>query len=90
MEVMPDNDMQIPDNEDNVPLLTTREVAALLGIHQNTVRRWSDMGLLKSFRVSRRGDRRYRYEDIGVFLDGLNSGNPDDDGYSPAGSAGEA
>ena len=53
-------------------LLTTGEVAELLGIHQNTVRRWSDMGLIRSFRVSRRGDRRYKYEDINSFLDGMN------------------
>ncbi len=53
-------------------MLTTKDVAGILGIHQNTVRRWSDLGLLRSFRISRRGDRRYRYEDVTSFLDGMN------------------
>jgi excisionase family DNA binding protein len=58
--------------EENDPVLTTKEVAGILGIHQNTVRRWSDLGLLRSFRISCRGDRRFRYEDITSFLDGMN------------------
>jgi len=53
-------------------MLTTKDVAGMLGIHQNTVRRWSDLGLLRSFRISHRGDRRYRYEDITSFLDDMN------------------
>ncbi len=56
-------------------VLTPKDVAGMLGIHENTVRRWSDMGLLKSFRISQRGDRRYKYEDITGFIDGLNNGN---------------
>jgi excisionase family DNA binding protein len=64
--------MNIYDGEKKDSILTTSEVAGLLGIHQNTVRRWSDLGLLRSFRVSQRGDRRYKYEDISSFLDGMN------------------
>lgn len=52
-------------------LLTVREVAELLHIHNNTVRRWSDEGLLKSYRISRRGDRRFKKEDINRFLEML-------------------
>ncbi|GAI26222.1 unnamed protein product, partial [marine sediment metagenome] len=33
-------------------MLTTRDVAQLLGIHVNTVRRWSNKGILKSYRIS--------------------------------------
>jgi DNA-binding transcriptional MerR regulator len=57
------------------PVLTIKDVSGMLGIHQNTVRRWSDMGLLRCFRISQRGERRYKYEDITSFLDGLNSRN---------------
>jgi DNA-binding transcriptional MerR regulator len=57
------------------PVLTIKDVSGMLGIHQNTVRRWSDTGLLRCFRVSQRGDRRYKYEDITSFLDGLNGRN---------------
>ena len=46
------------------PLLTVREVAAMLNIHINTVRRWSDLGVLKAYRIGPRGDRRFRREDV--------------------------
>ena len=68
---MTDGDMIEHDNGKNQFILTTSDVAGLLGIHQNTVRRWSDMGLIRSFRVSQRGDRRYKQEDIVSFLDDL-------------------
>ena len=50
------------------PMLTVREVARLLHVHSNTVRRWSDRGLIRAYRISRRGDRRFRREDIARFL----------------------
>ena len=49
-------------------MLTTSEVAHLLNIHVNTVRRWSDHGLLRVYRLGSRGDRRFRREDIERFL----------------------
>ncbi len=52
-------------------MLTTSEVASLLHIHINTVRRWSDRGLIKAYRISPRGDRRFRQEDITRFLAAL-------------------
>ena len=33
----------------NTNLLTVRQVAKLLHMHPNTVRRWSDKGILKSY-----------------------------------------
>ena len=54
------------------PMLTVREVARLLHIHANTVRRWSDRGILRVYRITRRGDRRFRQEDIEHFLTELN------------------
>jgi len=54
------------------PMLTVREVARLLNIHSNTVRRWSDRGIIRVYRISRRGDRRFRREDIAHFLVELN------------------
>jgi excisionase family DNA binding protein len=54
------------------PMLTVREVAQLLHIHTNTVRRWSDRGVLKAYRITQRGDRRFRREDIARFLAELN------------------
>ena len=50
------------------PMLTVKDVARVLHIHENTVRRWSDSGIIKSYRITRRGDRRFRREDISEFL----------------------
>jgi len=50
------------------PMLTTSDVAHLLNVHINTVRRWSNKGILKGYRVGSRGDRRFRHEDITRFL----------------------
>ena len=36
-------------------LLTVRQVAEMLNIHANTVRRWADQGLLDSCRIGTRG-----------------------------------
>lgn len=48
--------------------LTVREVAELLHVHSNTARRWSDLGLIKSYRVGPRGDRRFKAEDLNDFV----------------------
>ena len=45
-------------------LLTHREAAALLRIHVNTLRRWSNAGLIRAIKIGPRGDRRYLEADI--------------------------
>ena len=52
-------------------MLTIAETAHLLNVHINTVRRWSDQGLLKSYRIGTRGDRRFRQEDVYSFISGM-------------------
>ena len=59
------------------PMLTVREVARLLHIHSNTVRRWADQGIIRAYRITRRGDRRFRREDIARFLAELNAKRDD-------------
>lgn len=49
-------------------MLTVREVSQILHIHSNTLRRWSDRGLIKAYRIGPRGDRRFRLEDIAQLL----------------------
>jgi len=61
------------NNNEIGPMLTVREVARLLHIHGNTVRRWADQGLIRAYRISRRGDRRFRQEDVAHFLAELNT-----------------
>ena len=67
------------------PMLTIREVARLLHIHSNTVRRWSDRGTLRAYRITRRGDRRFKQSDIARFLSELNAHRGDERKISPFG-----
>lgn len=55
-------------NNDIENMLTTSDVAHLLNVHINTVRRWSNQGILKNYRIGSRGDRRFSRKDIEEFL----------------------
>lgn len=46
------------------PMLTTNEVARLLNVHINTIRRWSNSGILRVYRIGTRGDRRFERIDV--------------------------
>ncbi len=50
-------------------MLTASEVANMLHLHVNTVKRLGDRGELPFYRVCKRGDRRVRLEDVMRFLD---------------------
>ena len=50
------------------PMLTAGEVAELLHLHVNTVKRLGDRGELPFYRVCKRGDRRFRMDDVMQFL----------------------
>jgi len=50
--------------EETDSLLTTSEVASLLQVHTNTVRRWNNLGILRSFRTGPRGERQFRKKDV--------------------------
>ncbi len=52
----------------NPTMLNARQVARLLNIHINTVRRWSNQGILKAYRIGPRGDRRFQHDDIAIVL----------------------
>lgn len=49
-------------------LLTVSEASEFLNVHPNTLRRWCDIGLIMSYRISSRGDRRFFREDLMQFL----------------------
>ena len=64
-------------------MLTANGVAHLLHVHINTVRRWSNRGILKAYRIGPRGDRRFRREDIDSFL----TEQPEDSRWNGEGAA---
>jgi excisionase family DNA binding protein len=55
-------------NNDFGAMMTTSDVAHMLNVHINTVRRWSNQGILKTYRIGSRGDRRFNRKDIEEFL----------------------
>ena len=66
-----EEDMASDEHMDD--MLTVSEVARLLHVHPNTLRRWSNRGRIRSYRINPRGDRRYKLRDIEGFLAQLNS-----------------
>jgi excisionase family DNA binding protein len=59
--------MQMISNEVG-KLLTASEVAEMLHLHVNTVKRLGDRGEIPFYRVCKRGDRRFRIDDVLDFL----------------------
>jgi excisionase family DNA binding protein len=51
-------------------LLTVSEVADMLSIHPNTIRRWEAGGLIQAWRVGPRRDRRFRRSEVLHLLQG--------------------
>jgi excisionase family DNA binding protein len=52
----------INNNED--ALLRTGEAARILNVHHNTLRRWSELGIIGAYRINTRGDRRYSRKEV--------------------------
>lgn len=61
-------------------LLTTTEVAQMLRVHPNTVRKWVTRGLLHAYRLGSRGDRRFAPEEVERFLRMNNGRKPPREG----------
>ena len=49
-------------------MLNTSKAANAIAVHPNTLRRWSDEGKIKTYRIGSRRDRRFREQDIKAFL----------------------
>jgi excisionase family DNA binding protein len=49
-------------------MLNVGEACRILYVHENTLRRWSDQGIIKAYRIGPRGDRRFRRDDVAALL----------------------
>jgi predicted site-specific integrase-resolvase len=67
--------MMNPRIVDDVSLMTVGKVAGLFHIHPSTLRRWSDQGVIRSFRMNSCGERRYRRFDVYHLLAELRAHN---------------
>ncbi len=58
-------------------LLTVKEAVQILHIHENTLRRWADKGILTTVRIGPRGDRRFLEDNLNEIKShmGKNHGN---------------
>jgi excisionase family DNA binding protein len=77
MLVKEETEKDMENGEHMSNMLTVREVADLLHVHPNTLRRWSNKGVIRAYRITPRGDRRFKREEIDRFLTELN-GHGDD------------
>lgn len=77
--LMAESEQRTTVNPDLPLVLTAGQLARLLGVHINTVRNWSDRGVLPVYRIGPRRDRRFRRDEISTILessrDGHNQGN---------------
>ena len=55
--------------------LTTPHAARLLGVHPQTLKKWSDMGMLTYHQTSPRGRRRFRRAELDRFIRSTSKGN---------------
>ena len=54
--------------EDGSELLAVGEAASILNVHPNTLRRWAKAGLLPSWRIGLRRDRRFQLAEVLGFM----------------------
>lgn len=59
-----------------MPLMTVRDSARGLGVHENTLRRWEAKGLIRAVRLPS-GVRRFRSEDIATIRHQMFTGFPE-------------
>ncbi len=62
---------RIDDGNGRRSPLTISEASQYVGIHRNTLRRWSAVGLVRVYRIGSRGDRRYKIGDLNALVAGL-------------------
>ena len=61
-------------------MVSVGEASRILHLHPNTLRKWSDRGLIPSYRIGQRRDRRFAVEDLVTFLERDGNGTEDQQG----------
>ena len=65
---------------DHPRMMPVGEASQILNVHPNTLRKWSDQGLIPSYRIGQRRDRRFKVEDLVTFLERDGTGTEDQQG----------
>lgn len=58
--------------DESIQLIGIKEAAELLSVSPATLRKWDNEGKLSAIKISERGDRRYRKEDLEKFVNEKN------------------
>ena len=56
-------------------LVPVGEASQILSVHPNTLRKWSDSGLIPSYRIGQRRDRRFAVSDLLAFIERSDNGH---------------
>lgn len=56
--------------ESGPELLNIAQARRMLNLHTNTIRRYTDIGIIPVYRIGTRGDRRFKRTDLQKFLEG--------------------
>ena len=75
----------VRNNDKSSRMLTVRETSHLLHIHPNTLRRWSQYGIIRAYRIGPRGDRRFKPEDVAALFEERGRGLEDKKGQEEIG-----
>ena len=52
-----------------IELVSEGEASKILHVHPNTLRRWSDSGLIPTYRTGKRRDWRFAVDDLVAFME---------------------
>jgi transcriptional repressor of dcmA and dcmR len=50
------------------------QASEILNVHPNTLRKWSDQGMIPCYRIGHRRDRRFALDDLAGFLERYDNG----------------
>ena len=61
--------LQHAEAETITRMVPVGKASQILSVHPNTLRRWSDSGLIPSYRIGQRRDRRFAVSDLLAFIE---------------------